>query len=137
MPKGPAMSMSLLGAITEPTLKLDRCLAWFFASRRNQCIMIRAVESFVYVREINQGTNITAESFCDKVAESLQRVIIKYFDEAYVDAYPEYKPSSNTMFTCYISCTAIVDGKRYDLAKSVLINNKTFELIDKARHGLG
>lgn len=136
MSKGPAMSMSLLGMITEPTLKLDRCLAWFFASRRNQCITIRSVESFVYVREINQGTNITPEAFCDKVAESLQKVIVKYFDEAYVDATPKFLNNFDSMFTCCISCTAIQDGKRYDLARSVLINNKTFELIDKARHGL-
>lgn len=133
MPKGVAMSMSLLGMITEPTLKLDRALAWFFASRKNQCIILRSVEGYVYVREHHQGTNITPEHFCDLVGASLQRTLIKYFDEVYIDAIPKLVEGLTTVFTCYISCTAIQDGKQYDLAKSVLINNKTFELIDAAR----
>lgn len=135
MSRGVAGSMSLLGFITEPSLKLDRAVTWFFASRRNQCIVLREIEGYVYVREINQGTHITPETFCDYVAESLQRVLIKYFDQVYVDATPYYpKENVTTMFTCYISCTAVQGDKRYDLAKSVLLNNKTYELINKARH---
>lgn len=133
MPKGVAVSMSLLGVISEPTLKLDRAVAWFFASRKNQCIILRDIEGYVYVRELNQGTNITPEYFCTLVGQSLERVLVKYFDEVYVDAVPKLVDDLKTVFTCYISCTAIQDGKSYDLAKSVLINNKTFELIDQAR----
>lgn len=135
MAKGVAMSMSLLGMITEPTLKMDRALAWFFASRKNQCTVIREVESYVWIKEIHQGTRITPEAFCDLVAEGLQRVMVKYFDEAYVDGAPKSVSAAGNVFTCYLKCTAIENGKQYDLAHSVLINNKTFELIDKARHG--
>lgn len=131
--RGIAASMSLQGFITEPTLILDRAIAWFFASRRNQSIVLRDIESYVYIREINQGTNITPERFCDLISEGLQRVINCYFDSCYVEARPVYDTQSTTMFTCYIACTGIRDGKHYDMAKSVLLNNKTYERVETAR----
>lgn len=137
MAKGPCMSMSLFGMITEPTMKIDRAIAWFFASRRNQCIVIREVDSYIYVKESNQGTNITPEAFCNDIADALRNVLLKYFESANVVATPKYITEKGSMFTCLITCAAYEDGKWYDGAKAVTLNNKTFEVLEKARHGTG
>lgn len=135
MAKGPCMSMSLFGMITEPTMKIDRAITWFFASRRNQCIVIREVPGFIYVRESHQGTNITPELFCNKVADELRDVLLKYFENALVEATPKYLTDLGSMFTCQIACAALEDGKWYDGAAAVTLNNKTFEVLEVVRHG--
>lgn len=133
MTRGVASSMSTLGHITEPTLKIDRKIAWWFAARKNQSILLTDVENFQYVREMNQGTNITTSAFCDKIANSLEKILIECFDSVEISAYPEDISDNGSMFRCRINGVCYEDGIGYQINTAVIMNNKTFELVDKGR----
>lgn len=133
MTRGVASSMSTLGYITEPTLKIDRKIAWWFAARKNQSILLTDIENFQYVREMNQGTNITTSAFCDKIAISLEKILLECFDSVEILAHPEDISDTGSMFRCRINGMCYEEGMSYQINAAVIMNNKTFELIDKGR----
>ena len=65
--------------------------------------------------------------------ESLRSYLLECFTGVEVVVRsPDYEPVKK-MFTLAVSGQVEEDGKLYDLATSVSVNGKTFELIEKGR----
>lgn len=133
MTKGVVGSMSTMGFITNPRLKAAKKIDYWLASRKNQCIVIPEVESYQFIKESCQGTNISLDDFCDKIKSSLNRLLLECFESVEVTVEHEAVSPNGTMFRCNIGATITENGVTYDLAKSVYFNNNTFEKIDEGR----
>lgn len=134
MPRGGVGTMDTLGWVTEPTLKINRKIAYWFATRRNQCITIKEVESYTYVKETVQGTKGSRDVILEAIERSLTKIISECFDRVSVATRAEDVSTNGTAFRLLISGSAFEDGKEYDFSYSVLLHNKTFELIEEGRH---
>lgn len=134
MTKGFVGSMSTMGFITSPQLKAAKKIDYWFAARKNQCLVVREVESYQFIKESCQGTNISVADFCDKIKASLERLLLECFETVTVTVKNEAVSEQGTMFRCVIAATVTENGVMYDLAKSVHINNNSFEKIDEARN---
>ena len=134
MTKGVVGSMSTMGWISEPQLKAAKKIDYWFASRRSQCLVIREVESYQFVKESCQGTNITVKEFCRKLSSSLKRILLECFEDVEVNVVPEDISEQGSVFRANISAIFTENGITYDLSKSVDINNNSFELIDEGRN---
>lgn len=125
-------TMSTLGWVMEPTAMVDLIYSYWFANRRDQCIILKGIQSFDFVIASHQGdTNI--EGFLDDTEEGLRSLFLECFDTAIVTVVsPDYSHTKKN-FTLAISGTVYKDNKPYDVAKSVILNGKSFELIQEAR----
>lgn len=132
MAKGVVATMDTLGFIQEPTVKIDRLIAYWFANRIDQSIILTGIQSYQYVVAKNQnGFNI--DNFIKDMEESLRSYLLECFNSVEVVVRsPDYEPAKK-MFTLAVSGQVEEDGKLYDLATSVAVNGKTYELIDKGR----
>lgn len=135
MPKGMVGSMSTMGFITEPQIKAAKKIDYWFEARKNQSIIIPEVESYQYIKESAQGTLITVDEFCEKIKNSLYKVLIEAFDKVELDVRHENGSSGGSTFHCIFSGTVTEDGVGYDIAKAVIFNNKSYERIDEGRNG--
>lgn len=135
MPKGMVGSMSTMGFISEPQIKAAKKIDYWFAARKNQSIIIAEVESYQYIKESAQGTLITIDEFCEKIKNSLYKVLIEAFDKVEIDVRHESDNNSTSTFHCIFSGTVTEDGVGYDIAKAVIFNNKSYERIDEGRNG--
>lgn len=135
MTKGIVGSMSKMGWITEPPIKAAKKIDYWFASRKNQGIVIPEVESFQFVRESAQGTQISIDEFCERLGKSLERVLLECFETVTIETRSEDVSSGGSMFRCFFSGTVYENGVGYDISKAVLFNNKSYEKINEGRHG--
>jgi hypothetical protein len=58
MAKGVVATMDTVGFITEPTVKIDRAIAYWFANRLDQCIVLRGIHSYQYVMAKHQNNKL-------------------------------------------------------------------------------
>ena len=79
MTKGVVGTMDTLGWVTEPSLKINRKIAYWFASRKDQSLVIRDVESFQYIKETMQGSKASLDDFKRKIKNSLMNLFIESF----------------------------------------------------------
>lgn len=133
MSKGVVGTMDTVGFIEEPTVKIDRLIAYWFANRIDQSIIIRNVHSYQYVIAKHQGEKKGEERLLQDIENNLQGYLLECFDGASVSAWAKRENPEDKMFTLVISGVAFQDGKQYELNNSVLINGSTYELIDKGR----
>lgn len=133
MSKGVVGTMDTVGFITEPTIKIDRCIAYWFANRIDQCLIIRTVASYQYVTVNHQDDKKGEDRLLEDIENNLRQYLLQCFDGASVNAHAVRKEPGDKMFTLVLSGEVMQDGQKYDLAKSVLINGSTYKLIDNGR----
>lgn len=133
MPKGPVASMDVVGFITEPSVKIDRAIAYWFANRIDQCIIIRDVKSYQYVVASHQDDKKSEEKFLQDIKTNLRDYLLQIFDGATVEARALRKEEGDKMFTLALSGIVQQDGAVYQINKSVLINGSTYLKVDKGR----
>lgn len=135
MSKGVVGTMDTVGFLTEPTVKIDRLIAYWFANRKDQCLIIRTVHSYQYVIAKHQGEKKGEERLFQDIENNLREYLLECFDAAEVRAWGKRDNPEDKMFTLVISGQATQDGIVYELNKSVLINGSTYKLIDIGRGG--
>ncbi|QGH71905.1 putative virion structural protein [Klebsiella phage N1M2] len=135
MSKGVVGTMDTVGFITEPTIKIDRLIAYWFANRIDQCLILRNIHSYQYVIAKHQDDKKSEERLLADIENNLREYLLECFEGCSVSAWAKRENPGDKMFTLVLSGTVFQDGKEYDLAKSVLINGSTYELIDKGRGG--
>ena len=132
MAKGVVATMDTLGYVREPSVKVDRLIAYWFANRIDQSIILTGIQSYQYVVAKHQN-DFQIDNFIKDMGESLRSYLLECFTAVdVVVRSPDYEPVKK-MFTLAISGQVEEDGERYDLATSVSVNGKTFELIEKGR----
>lgn len=136
MAKGVVGTMDTVGFISEPTIKIDRCIAYWFANRIDQCLIIRTVASYQYVVAKHQGDKRSEDRFLQDIENNLREYLLQNFDKVSVKAWAQRKEPEDKMFTLVLSGEAIQDGKSYDISRSVLINGSTYKVIDIGRGGV-
>lgn len=135
MAKGVVGTMDTVGFLTEPTVKIDRLMAYWFANRKDQCLIIRNVHSYQYVIAKHQGEKKGEERLFQDIENNLREYLLEYFDAASVRAWGNRENEYDKMFTLVISGVVNQDGVEYELNKSVLINGSTYKLIEAGRGG--
>ncbi|EBY9764069.1 hypothetical protein D5W64_13230 [Salmonella enterica subsp. enterica serovar Saintpaul] len=135
MSKGVVGTMDTVGFLTEPTVKIDRLIAYWFANRKDQCLIIRNVHSYQYVIAKHQGEKKGEERLFQDIENNLREYLLECFDAVEVRAWGKRDDPSDKMFTLVISGQASQDGVVYELNKSVLINGSTYKLIETGRGG--
>lgn len=133
MPKGVVGSMDTIGFIQEPTVKIDRAIAYWFANRIDQCIIIRDVHSYQYVVSNHQDDKNNEDLFLANIKQNLSEYMLQIFDAVSIDAWAQRKNEGDKMFTLMLSGVVTQDGKTYDLASSVYVEGGSYKLIDAAR----
>lgn len=133
MPKGPVGTMDTVGFLTEPSVKIDRALAYWFANRIDQCIVLRDIKSYQYVTAKHQDDKKGVERFLTDVKDNLTAYLLQIFDGVTIETKANRANEEDKMFTLLISGVVNEDGRTYDLASSTLINGETYKLIDKGR----
>lgn len=133
MAKGVVATMDTVGFITEPSVKIDRAMAYWFANRIDQCIILRNIHSYQYVMAKHQDDKGSEERFLEDIKKNLTEYLLQIFDSASVEAKSSREKEGDKMFTLRLSGVVAQDGKTYDLAKSVLINGETYKLVDEGR----
>lgn len=133
MPKGVVGSMDTIGFIQEPTVKIDRAIAYWFANRIDQCIVIRNVHSYQYVVANHQDDKNNEELFLTDIKQNLNEYMLQIFDAVSIDAWAQRKEEGDKMFTLILSGVVTQDGKQYDIAQSVYVEGGSYKLIDTAR----
>ncbi|QDB70471.1 hypothetical protein CF8_0059 [Aeromonas phage CF8] len=125
-------TMDTLGWVKEPTVKIDRLIAYWFANRKDQSIIFRNIQSFQYVVGKHQDDK-QIDGFLEDVQNNLRSFLLECFDAADVTAAaPGWEPNLK-MFTLAISGQVQQDGNKYDIAHAVQLNGKTFEKIAEGR----
>ncbi|UQT02606.1 hypothetical protein SUREIYA_00070 [Serratia phage vB_SmaM-Sureiya] len=135
MSKGVVGTMDTLGFITEPTIKIDRLIAYWFANRIDQCLILRNIHSYQYVIAKHQDDKKNEDKLLEDIKNNLQAYLLECFEGCSVDAWAKRDNPEDKMFTLVLSGVVFQDGKEYELSNSVLINGSTYELIDKGRGG--
>lgn len=133
MAKGVVATMDTLGYLSEPTVKADRAIAYWFANRIDQCIILREVHSFQYVVASHQDDKGSEERFLAAVKTNLTDYLLQIFDGATVDTRAIKENEDSKMFTLAISGEFYQDGQTYELNHSVIVNGKTYELVERGR----
>lgn len=133
MAKGVVATMDTVGFITEPTVKIDRAIAYWFANRLDQCIVLRGTHSYQYVMAKHQDDKGSEERFLEEIKKNLTEYLLQIFDSVSVEAKSYRKNEGDKMFTLILSGVVVQDDKKYDLARSVLINGETYRLVDEGR----
>lgn len=133
MPKGVVATMDTMGFITEPAIKIDRAIAYWFANRIDQCIVLRDIHSYQYVMAKHQGDKRNEEKFLEEIKQNLTEYLLQIFDGVSVEAHSKRENEGDKMFTLLLSGLVNQDGKNYDLARSVLVNGETYKLVDEGR----
>lgn len=125
-------TMSTVGWVKEPTSKADLLIAYWFANRKDQSRFITDVQSYNFVVATHQGDH-TIEPFLEAIENNLRSMLLECFDAATVQARaPNFDPMAK-QFQLAVSGVVQENGKSYDLARSVILNGKTFELITEGR----
>lgn len=135
MAKGVVATLDTLGYLTEPTVKADRAMAYWFANKVDQCILLRHIHSYQYVVASHQGDQ-NEEKFLEEIKKNLQEYLLQIFDKVSIGAWAKRDKEESKMFTLVLSGEFYQDDKRYELNRSVLLNGSTYEIIDKNRGGL-
>lgn len=133
MPKGPVATMDTIGYITEPTLKADRAIAYWFANRVDQSLIFKDIASYQYIVAKNQSSK-SIDKFIKDVEDNLKKYLLSIFEGVSVSCR-QIKVTEST-FTLAVSAVFFQDGVSYDLARAVLVNGKTYELIDEGRRNI-
>lgn len=133
MPKGVVASMDTVGFIQEPTVKIDRAIAYWFANRIDQCIVLRDVHSYQYVVANHQDDKKGEALFIADIKQNLNEYMLQIFDSASIDAWANRANEGDKMFTLVLSGVVGQDGKTYDIARSVYVEGGSYKLIDTAR----
>lgn len=133
MPKGVVATMDTMGFITEPAIKIDRAIAYWFANRIDQCIILRNIHSYQYVMAKHQGDKRSEERFLEEIKKNLTEYLLQIFDSASVDARSVRANEGDKMYTLVLSGIVAQDGKTYDVARSVLVNGETYKIVDEGR----
>lgn len=133
MAKGVLATMDTVGFITEPTVKADRAIAYWFANRIDQCIVLRGIHSYQYVVAKHQDDKNTEERFLEEVKKNLTEYLLQLFDSVSISTKAIRGEEGDKMFTLYVSGVVAQDGKTYDLARAVIVNGKTYELVSEGR----
>lgn len=133
MPKGVVGTMDTVGFLTEPTVKADRAITYWFANRIDQCIILREIYSYQYVVAKHQDDKGSDEKFLEDVQNNLKGHLLEIFDGASVSARAIRENEGDKMFTLAVSAVVYEDGKEYDVAQSVYINGSNYEIVDKGR----
>lgn len=133
MPKGVVGTMDTIGFVQEPTVKIDKAIAYWFANRIDQCIVIRNVHSYQYVVANHQDDKNTEELFLTEIRQNLNEYMLQIFDSVSIDAWAKRANPEDKMFTLVLSGVVSQDGKQYDIARSVYVEGGSYKLIDTAR----
>ncbi len=133
MPKGVVATMDTVGYLTEPTVKADRAITYWFANRIDQCIILRDIYSYQYVVAKHQDDKGSDEKFLQDVESNLRGYLLEIFEGASVSARAIREHDYDKMFTLAVSAVVFEDGKEYDVAQAVYINGSNYEIIDKGR----
>lgn len=133
MPKGVVGTMDTVGWVQEPTVKIDRAIAYWFANRIDQCIILRDVHSYQYVVANHQDDKKGEGLFLDDIKQNLNEYMLQIFDSASINAYAKRANPEDKMFTLVLSGVVTQDGKTHDLAQAVYVEGGSYKLIDNAR----
>lgn len=131
MGRGVYASMSTVGYVTEPILKISRAYAAWWANKKDQCLVTRDVESYIYCVNSAQGNK---ELLLSRVKTSLTNMFNELFDK--IDALnvvAESVPPGDSFFIMKISGGVIQDGVYYDISRSIELFENTFELVKEGR----
>lgn len=133
MAKGVVATMDTVGYLTEPTVKADRAIAYWFANRVDQCILLEDIASYQYVVASHQDDKGSEDRFLADIKTNLTSYLMEIFDGVTIQAYAKKETEQSKMFTLVISGEFFQDGVRYELNQAVLINGKSYELVDRGR----
>lgn len=125
-------TMDTLGWVKEPSVKIDRLIAYWFANRKDQSIIFRNIQSFQYVVGKHQDDK-QIDGFLEDIQNNLRSFLLECFEGADVVAAAPGWEANLKMFTLAISGQVQQDGVKYDLAHAVQLNGKTFEKIAEGR----
>lgn len=132
MANGMVATMDTLGYLTEPTIKADRAIAYWFANRIDQCLILRDINSYQYLVAKHQDDH-TEERLLQDVKKHLRDYLLELFEKVSVEAWAKRENEGDKMYTLVVSAEFWQDGVRYDLAKSVIEAGSTYRTIDYGR----
>lgn len=132
MPNGVVATMDTLGYLYEPQASADRLIAYWLANRVDQSTVLSNIQSYLYVVGKHQN-DFRIDEFLQETKENLESFLGECFEQAEVSVTaPGYTPGTK-MFQMHISGTVQRNGISYDVARSVELNGKTFELVQTGR----
>lgn len=112
-----------------PQALSDHLMYWF-ASRRNQAKTLENTPSFYYLWQ-KYGSD--QDTFITQAKKELVDYIAELFPNPAVDVTTTSISDAGTKYTLVIAVRVISDGVPYDLARSVLITNQTYKVLDEER----
>ena len=105
-------------------------LTYWFASRRNQSKNFDNVPSFYYLWQ-KYGTN--QDLFVEQARTELTSYISELFTDPQVNVSATDKTDGGSQYRLEIAVRVFSDGEHYDLARSVLITNEMYKVLDEER----
>jgi len=116
--------------VKSPARALGLHFMYWLTSRRSQDKLLGDVPSFYYLWAKH---STTPETMVEKTREAWKAYVKELFPVSEVEVQIITKPDINSVYTLGISAGVVVDGVRYDMAKSVLITGSLFEVLDQGR----
>ncbi|QDJ97050.1 hypothetical protein PQC07_gp222 [Aeromonas phage D3] len=132
MANGCCATMSTVGYLYEPLAQIDRLIAWWFANRIDQSVILTDIQSYQYVVASHQN-DFRIDEFLQDVQRNLQSYLMECFEGAEVKATAPNYEEGGKMFHLHISGVVERNGVRYDVASAVALSGKTFELVENGR----
>lgn len=105
-------------------------LMYWFASRRNQSKNLANVPSFYYLWQ-KYGTN--KEQMISNCRQELTQHMSELFDSPKVEVTAVDKSEAGSTYRLVFAVQVFSDGTYYDLARSVLITNEMYKVLDEER----
>lgn len=126
-------TMDTVGWLEEPTAKIDRLIAYWFANRADQCIFLRNIPSFNFVVGKHQNDK-EIDSMLQDMQTSLRNFMLTAFESADIRVTAPDHQKEKKMYTLYVGGVVSENGISYDIAQSVVFNGETFKLVERGRH---
>ena len=105
-------------------------LTYWFASRRNQSKILDKVPSFYYLWQ-QYGAN--KDMLVEQARAKLKEYMSELFDDPAVSVAATDKTDAGSQYRLEIAVRVNSDGVFYDLARSVIITNEQYKVLDEER----
>lgn len=105
-------------------------LTYWFASRRNQAKTMDQVPSFYYLWQ-KYGTN--QEQMVQQCRTELKAYMMELFEVVNVEVTAVDSSEGGSTYRLVFAVQVFSDGTPYDLARSVIITNEMYKVLDEER----
>lgn len=116
--------------VESPTEALSLHFTYWFTSRHSQGKVVPETPSFYYLWA-KHGTQ--KEVLIDQTQIEFQNYLEELFPDSIVEVESRDVMDSNSNYNLIIKAIIISDGKRYDLARTILVTGEHYTILDDAR----